>query len=89
MTTLNASGYNLKEVNEILLNGLNKVTECFYENYMVLNAGQCHFACLGKDTENETFISKGIIMNNSKEDKIVRATIQYTSENYVNNHTID
>ena len=46
--TLHTSGYNLKEVNEVLLNDLNKVTEWLFENYMVLNAGKCHFMCLGK-----------------------------------------
>ena len=49
------SGYNLKEVKEVLLNDLNKVTEWFFENYMVQNTGKCHFMCLGKNTENETF----------------------------------
>ena len=33
------SGYNLKEVKEVLLNDLNKVIEWFFENYMVVNAG--------------------------------------------------
>ena len=36
---------------------------------MVVNAGKCHFMCLGKNTENETFIFKDTIMNNSKEKK--------------------
>ena len=41
---------------------------------MVLNTGKCLFMCLGKNTENETFIFKDIIMNNSKE-KILGVTI--------------
>ena len=69
--TLYTSGYNLKEVKEVLLNDLNKVTEWFFENYMVLNAGKCHFMCLGKNTENEAFTFKDTIMNNSKEEKIL------------------
>ena len=32
------------------------VSKRFEENYMVLNADKCQFTCLGKDTENETFI---------------------------------
>ena len=58
--TLFTSGYNLKEVKEVLLNDLNKVTEWFFENYMVLNAGKYHFMCLGKNTENETFTFKDL-----------------------------
>ena len=30
---------------------------------MVLSAGKCHFTCLGKNTENETFIFKVTIDN--------------------------
>ena len=73
--TLYTSGYNLKEVKEVLLNDLNKVTEWFFENYMVLNTRKCHFMCLGKNTENETFIFKDTIMNNSKEEKILVVSI--------------
>ena len=31
--------------------------------------------CLGKDTGNETVILKGLVMNNGKEQKILRVTI--------------
>ena len=51
------------------------VTKWFYENHMALNAGKCHFMCLGKDTSNETFIFKGLVMKNSKEQKILGVTI--------------
>ena len=69
------SGYNLKEIKEVLLNDLNKVTEWFFENYMVLNSGKCHFMYLGKNIENETFTLKDTIMNNSKEEKILGVII--------------
>ena len=39
---------------------------------MVLNADKSHFMCLGKDTENETFISNNFIFN---EEKILGVTI--------------
>ena len=42
---------------------------------MALNVGKCHFMCLGKDTRNETFIFKGLVMKNSKEQKILEVTI--------------
>ena len=31
--------------------------------------------CLGKDTRNETFIFKGLVMKNSQEQKILGVTI--------------
>ena len=73
--TLYTSGDNLKEIKEVLLNDLNKVTEWFFKNYIVVNAGKCNFMCLGKNTENETFTLKDSIMNNSKEEKILRVVI--------------
>ena len=73
--TLYTSGYDLKEVKEVLLNDLNKVTEWFFENDMALNAGKCYFMCLDKNTENETFTFKDTIMNNSREEKILGAII--------------
>ena len=43
-----------------------------FENYMFLNAGKCHFTCLGKNAEGETFIFKDTIMNNIKKKKNTR-----------------
>ena len=42
---------------------------------MALNAGKSHFIFLVKDTRNETFIFKGSVMKNSKEQKILGVTI--------------
>ena len=42
---------------------------------MVLDAGKCHFMCLGNNTENETFLFHNIHMENSKERKILSVTI--------------
>ena len=42
---------------------------------MVLNAGKCHSMCLGKNTENETFLFHNIPMKNSKEQKIIGVII--------------
>ena len=33
------------------------------------------FMCHGKNTENETFVFKDIIINNSKEEKILGVTV--------------
>ena len=51
-----------------LQNGFLKIT-------MALNAGNSHFMCLEKDTRNETFIFKGCVMKNSKEQKVLGVTI--------------
>ena len=73
--TLFASGFNVEEVKNILSTDFDAVTRWFYENYMSLNAGESHFTCLGKDTTNETFIFKDLVMKNSKEQKILGFTL--------------
>ena len=54
------------------------VSKWLEENYMVLNALKCHFMCLGKDKENETFICN-FIFNNSNEEKILGISIDNKS----------
>ena len=70
--TLYTYSYNPEEVKDVLLKYLKKVIEWFFENYVILNAGKCYFMCFGKNTENETFIFKHTIMNNSKQGKNTR-----------------
>ena len=69
--TLYASGFNLEEVKKCLSTEFDAVTKWFCENHMALNAGKCHFMCLGKDTRNETFIFEGLVTKNSKEQKMI------------------
>ena len=69
---LYASGFNREEVKNCLSTDFDAVTKLFYENYMALNARKCHFMCLGKDTGNETFNFKGLVMKNSNEQTILR-----------------
>ena len=66
---------NLKKIKDNLWNSFDTVHQWFYENYMVLNAGKCHFMCLGNNTENETFLFHNILMENSKEQKLISVTI--------------
>ena len=42
---------------------------------MVLNVDKCHFMCLGKDMENETFILNSFTFNKSHEEKILEISI--------------
>ena len=66
-----AAGFNLEEVKNCLSTDFEGIAKWFHENHMTLNAGKCHFMCFGKDTGNETFIFKGLVMKNSKEQKIL------------------
>ena len=49
-------GSNLKKIKNNLCNILDIVNDWFCKNYMMLNAEKCHFMCLGKNTENKTFL---------------------------------
>ena len=42
---------------------------------MVLNAGKYHFMCLGNNAENKAFLFHNILMENSKEQKILGVII--------------
>ena len=48
--TLYPFGLNLEGVKNCLSTDFEAVTKWFHENHMALNAGKCHFMCLGKDT---------------------------------------
>ena len=73
--TLYTFGDNLKKNKDNLRSRFDALHQWFYENYTVLNAGKCHFMCLGNNTENETFLFHNILMENSKEQKTLGVTI--------------
>ena len=54
-SNLYSCGNNLEEVKQTLRGDFQIVTKWFYEKYMVLNSGKCHFMCLSKNIENETY----------------------------------
>ena len=62
-------GDNLKKIKDNLQNSSDTVHQWFYKKYMVLNAGKCHFMCLGKNRK------RNILMENSKEQKIIGVII--------------
>ena len=44
-----------EETKRALAKDFQTVSNWFYENYMILNTGKCHYMCMGKDVEeNET-----------------------------------
>ena len=40
-------------MNQMLLSDFRAVNNWFYENFMILNPGKCHFMSIGKDTRDE------------------------------------
>ena len=68
--TLYTFADNLKRIKDNFRNSFDTAHQWFYENYMVRNAGKCHFMCLGNNTENETSLFHNILMENNKEEKI-------------------
>ena len=43
----------------------------------MLNQRKCHFMCLGRNTENKTFVFKSKILKNSEKQKILGIFIDY------------
>ena len=73
--TLCTFGDNLKKNKDNLSSSFDTVHQWFYKNYMVLNAGKFHFMCRGNNAENETLLFHNILMENSKEQKILGVII--------------
>ena len=73
--TLYTFGDSLKKIKDSLWNSFDTIHQCFYDNFTEFNAGKCHFMCFGNNTENETFLFHNILMENSKEQKILSVAI--------------
>ena len=54
-SNLYSIGKELNIIKEELRNDFKVVTDWFFENYMSLNPTKCHYMCLGKNKENDTF----------------------------------
>ena len=70
---LYAIGNDKEETKRALVKDFQTVINWFYENYMILNTGKCHYMCMGEDVEEkETLqISRQQKMINSKEVEIL------------------
>ena len=68
-------GFNIEEENTSLQFDFTVVKSWFFENYMVLNAGKCHYMCIGNDTESREFVFEDITMKNTTEVKMLGITI--------------
>ena len=67
--TLYSCGNNLKEVKQTQGRDFQTVTKWFYENYVVLHSGKCHFMYLGKNTENKAYFFNPFLTNVPLTDK--------------------
>ena len=47
-----ATGIDIQLINQMLLSDLKTVNNWFYEKFMILNPGKCHFMSIGKDTHD-------------------------------------
>ena len=60
----------------MLLSDFRAVNNWFYENFMILNPGKCHFMSIGKDTRYEdVFYYDNLTLKNSNEEEILGVTI--------------
>ena len=48
-----ATGTDIWLINQMLLSDFRAVNNWFYENFMILNPGKCHFMSVGKDTHDK------------------------------------
>ena len=78
-------GKELNIIKEKLRKEFKVVTDWFFENYMSLNLRKCHYVCLCKSKENNTFNFENIFLKNSKEGEILGLTIfnKLSFENHV------
>ena len=65
-------GDNPKKIKDNLRNSFD--TAMVLHSYVVLNAGKCHVMCLGNNTESGTFLFYNILIDESKDQKILGVT---------------
>ena len=42
------------------------ITNWFYKNFMAINSEKCHFMCIGRNRENETFTFKDAVIKTAR-----------------------
>ena len=72
-----ATGTDIQLINQMLLSDFRAVNNWFYENFMILNPGKCHFMSIGKDTRHEDVsYYDNLALRNSNEEEILGVTIE-------------
>ena len=60
----------------MILSDFRAVNNWFYESFMILNYGKCHFMSIGKDPhEEDVFYYNNLTFKNSNEEEILGVTI--------------
>ena len=73
--TLYNVGFNTDTVIHTLSLDFQILKEWFFDNYMVLIPGKCHFMCIGSNCADKSFIFENAALENSKEVTILGITI--------------
>ena len=72
-----ATGTDIQLINQMLLSDFRAVNNWFYENFMILNPGKCHFMSIGKDTHDEdVFYYDNLTLKNSNEQEILGINLE-------------
>ena len=71
-----ATGTHIQLINQLPLSDFRIVNNWFYENFMILNPGKCHFMFIGKGTHDEdVFYYDNLTLKNSNEEEISGVTL--------------
>ena len=71
-----AIGSDIQLINKMLLSDFRTVNNWFYENFMILNPGKCHFMPIGKDThDQDIFYYDNLTLKSNDEEEILGVTI--------------
>ena len=71
-----ATGTDTQLISQMLLSDFRTVNNWFYESFMILNPGKCHFMSTGRDTHDEdVFYYRNFTLKNSNEKEILGVTI--------------
>ena len=69
------TGTDIQLIHQMLLSDFRTVNNWFYENFMILNPGNCCFMSVGKDThDKDVFYYDNLILKNSNEEEILGVT---------------
>ena len=59
-------GTDIQLINQMLLSNFRKINNLFYEKFMILNPGKCHFMSIGKDAhDKDVFYYDDLTLKNS------------------------